>query len=80
MPGTAADARAPAERVLTGPLRAGRKTKLLVRRIARGDIALIDHLDIDRVSAEELIAAGAAAVLNCSASSGGSYPLSLIHI
>jgi uncharacterized membrane-anchored protein len=39
-----------------------------------GDIALIDHLDIDRVSAEELIAAEAAAVLNCRASSGGSYP------
>ena len=40
----------------------------------RGDIALIDHLDIDRVSAEELIAAGAVAVLNCSPSSGGTYP------
>jgi len=31
-------------------------------------------LDIDRVSAEELIAAGARAVLNCRASSSGSYP------
>ena len=40
----------------------------------RGDIALIDHLDIDRVSAEELIAAGAVAVLNCRPSSSGSYP------
>jgi uncharacterized membrane-anchored protein len=37
-------------------------------------VALIDHLDIDRVSAEELIGAGAVAVLNCSPSSGGSYP------
>jgi uncharacterized membrane-anchored protein len=52
----------------------GRRTKLLVRHLHRGDIAVIDHLDIDRVSAEELIAAGAAAVLNCRASSGGSYP------
>jgi len=42
--------------------------------MVRGDVALIDHLDIDRVSAEELIAAGAAAVLNCKPSSGGSYP------
>jgi len=42
--------------------------------MVRGDIALIDHLDIDRVSAEELIAAGALAVLNCRPSSGGSYP------
>jgi uncharacterized membrane-anchored protein len=52
----------------------GRRTKQLVRHLQRGDIAVIDHLDIDRVSAEELIAAGAAAVLNCRASSSGSYP------
>ena len=69
-----ADVREELERVLAGPVRLGRRTKLLVRQLARGDIALIDHLDIDRVSAEELIAAGARAVLNCSASSGGSYP------
>jgi uncharacterized membrane-anchored protein len=61
-------------RTVTGPARMGRRTKLLVRHLRRGDIAVIDHLDIDRVSAEELIAAGAAAVLNCRASSGGSYP------
>jgi uncharacterized membrane-anchored protein len=61
-------------RTVTGPARMGRRTKLLVRHLQRGDIAVIDHLDIDRVSAEELIAAGAAAVLNCRASSGGSYP------
>jgi uncharacterized membrane-anchored protein len=47
---------------------------MLVRHLVRGDVALIDHLDIDRVSAEELIAAGAVAVLNCSPSSGGTYP------
>jgi uncharacterized membrane-anchored protein len=61
-------------RTLSGPVRPGRRTKLLVKHLARGDIALIDHLDIDRVSAEELITAGAVAVLNCSASSSGSYP------
>jgi uncharacterized membrane-anchored protein len=61
-------------RTLAGPVRPGKRTKLLVRHLVRGDIALIDHLDIDRVSAEELIAAGAVAVLNCSPSSGGSYP------
>jgi len=60
--------------VLAGPVRPGRRTKLLVRRLVRGDIALLDHLDIDRVSAEELIAAGVRAVLNCSPSSSGSYP------
>jgi uncharacterized membrane-anchored protein len=61
-------------RAVTGPVRPGRKTKLLVKRLARGDVALIDHLDIDRVSAEELIAVEAGAVLNCRASSSGSYP------
>jgi uncharacterized membrane-anchored protein len=59
---------------LAGQVRPGRRTKLLVRHLVRGDIALIDHLDLDRVSAEELIAAGVIAVLNCRPSSGGSYP------
>jgi uncharacterized membrane-anchored protein len=63
-----------AERTVCGPVRSGRRTKLLVKHLARGDIALVDHLDIDRVSAEELIAAGAVAVINCSPSSSGSYP------
>ncbi len=61
-------------RTVTGPARLGRRTKLLVKRLSRGDVAVIDHLDIDRVSAEELIAAGTAAVLNCRPSSSGSYP------
>jgi len=61
-------------RAVRGPVRTGRRTKLLVKGVARGDVALVDHLDIDRVSAEELIAAGAAAVLNCSPSSSGTYP------
>ncbi len=59
---------------VAGPVRPGRRTKLLVNHLVPGDIALIDHLDIDRVSAEELIAAQAAAVLNCRPSSSGSYP------
>jgi uncharacterized membrane-anchored protein len=61
-------------RTVSGPARLGRRTKLLVRYLQRGDVAVIDHLDIDRVSAEELIAAGAVAVLNCKPSSSGSYP------
>src|SRR4051794_6367604 len=67
-----ADGEAPRE--VSGPARPGRKTKLLVKRLHRGDIAIIDHKDLDRVSAEDLIAAGAAAVLNCRPSSTGSYP------
>src|SRR5437764_238123 len=65
--------RAPA-RTVSGPVRSGRRTKVLVKSLQRGEIALIDHLDIDRVSAEELIGAGVVAVLNCSPSSSGSYP------
>jgi uncharacterized membrane-anchored protein len=61
-------------REVSGPVRLGRKTKLLVKRLNRGDIAVIDHKDLDRVSAEDLIAAGVAAVLNCRPSSTGAYP------
>jgi uncharacterized membrane-anchored protein len=62
------------QRTVSGPVRAGRRTKLLVKHLMRGDIALIDHEDLDRVSAEELVAAGVTAVLNCGASTSGSYP------
>jgi uncharacterized membrane-anchored protein len=62
------------QHTVSGPVRAGRRTKLLVKHLMRGDIALIDHEDLDRVSAEELVAAGVTAVLNCGASSSGSYP------
>jgi uncharacterized membrane-anchored protein len=61
-------------RTVSGPVRCGRRTKQLVKHLLRGEVALIDHEDIDRVSAEELIAAGVSAVLNCSASSTGTYP------
>jgi uncharacterized membrane-anchored protein len=73
---TAAQAGAVGEalREVTGAARPGRKTKLLVRKLRPGDIAIIDHRDLDRVSAEDLIAAGAVAVLNCKPSSTGSYP------
>jgi uncharacterized membrane-anchored protein len=61
-------------RTVSGSVRLGRKTKVMVKHLLAGELAVIDHLDIDRVSAEELIAAGAAAVLNCRASTSGSYP------
>jgi uncharacterized membrane-anchored protein len=61
-------------RELSGPARLGRRTKLLVKTLTPGDIAILDHRDLDRVSAEDLIAAGVLAVLNCSPSSTGAYP------
>jgi len=57
-----------------GPVRRGRRTKLLVKKLHPGEIAVIDHLNLDRVSAEDLIGAQVAAVLNCRSSSTGAYP------
>src|ERR671916_433271 len=61
-------------RELSGPARLGRRTKLLVKTLQPGTVAVLDHRDLDRVSAEDLIAAGVLAVLNCSPSSTGAYP------
>src|SRR5438045_6319239 len=61
-------------RVVAGPARLGRRTKMLVKRLAPGDVAIIDHKDLDRVSAEDLVAAGVAGVLNCRRSSSDAYP------
>jgi uncharacterized membrane-anchored protein len=58
----------------TGPARLDKRTKRLTRRLRPGDIAIIDHRDIDRVSAEELVDAGARVVVNCSPSQTGRFP------
>ena len=60
--------------VVRGPVRRGRKTKLLVKRLQPGEIAVIAHRNLDRVSAEDLIACGVAAVLNCRTSAADDYP------
>jgi uncharacterized membrane-anchored protein len=57
-----------------GPARADRRTKDLIRRINAGDIAVIDHRDIDRVAADTLVSAGVAAVVNAGPSISGRYP------
>jgi uncharacterized membrane-anchored protein len=59
---------------IRGTARLGRRTKDLVKRLGPGDIAVIDHLNLDRIAAEELIGSGVRATLNASASSDGSYP------
>src|SRR4051812_31972317 len=59
---------------IEGPVRLGRKTKDLVKHLQPGEIAVIDHLNLDRIAAEELAASGARAVVNASQSSDGSYP------
>jgi uncharacterized membrane-anchored protein len=59
---------------ISGAARLDRRTKLLAPRLRRGDIAVIDHPHLDRVSAEDMIAARVAAVINCSSSVSHSYP------
>jgi uncharacterized membrane-anchored protein len=59
---------------IEGTARLGERTKHLVKRLRSGDVAVIDHLDIDRIAAEELIETGVVAVLNAAPSSSGRYP------
>lgn len=58
----------------SGHVRLDRRTKRLVRRLGPDDVAVIDHSDLDRVSAEELIESGVRVVVNVSPSSTGRYP------
>ncbi len=50
------------------------RTKSLTKRLRPGEVAVIDHIDIDRVSAEALVAGRPAAVLNAAVSISGRYP------
>ncbi|MEX0971868.1 MAG: putative cytokinetic ring protein SteA [Solirubrobacterales bacterium] len=59
---------------IAGTVRLGRRTKDLVKRLRPGEIAVVDHVNIDRIAAEELIATGVRAVLNAAQSSDGRYP------
>ena len=54
--------------------RVDKRTKDLTKRMQLGEIAVINHADIDRVAAEGLIAAGVGAVLNAAPSITGRYP------
>lgn len=60
--------------VVHGRVRPGRRTKLLTKTLRPGEIALIDHKDIDRVSGEELVRKGVSCVINVAQSSTGEYP------
>jgi uncharacterized membrane-anchored protein len=59
---------------IAGTARTGRRTKDLVKRLEPGEIAVIDHEDLDRVAADGLVAAGVAAVVNAAPSISGRYP------
>jgi uncharacterized membrane-anchored protein len=58
----------------TGTAKLDKRTKDLVRRLDARDIAIIHHADLDRVSAEELVASGVRVVVNCAESQTGRFP------
>ena len=60
--------------LVAGTARLGKRTKDLTKRLGPGDVAVIDHEDIDRVAAEALVERRPAAVLNAAASTSGRYP------
>jgi uncharacterized membrane-anchored protein len=59
---------------VTGFVRVDRRTKNLTKRLKPGEIAIIDHRDLDRVSAEALVTCKPAAVINAAPSISGRYP------
>ena len=58
----------------SGAVRVDARTKKLTKRLQAGEIAVIDHTDLDRVAAEALVEARPAAVLNAAPSVSGRYP------
>ena len=59
---------------VSGPARLGHRTKDLVKRLRPEDVAIVDHADLDRVSAEELVESGVRVVVNVAPSSTGRFP------
>ena len=59
---------------ITGTARVDRRTSAVVGRARPGDIAVIDHLDLDRSHAEALVDAGVVAVVNAASFISGRYP------
>lgn len=57
-----------------GVARVERDNAHLSRKLKRGDIAFIDHIDLDRTHAEALVDRGVRAVVNAAPSSSGRYP------
>ena len=59
---------------IAGRARVDARTKELVKRLRRGEIAVIDHEDLDATAAQALADCKPAAVVNRSASITGRYP------
>ena len=59
---------------LRGTARLDRRTKRLVKRLGPDDVAIIDHAELDRVSAEELVESGCKIVVNVAPSVSHRFP------
>jgi uncharacterized membrane-anchored protein len=59
---------------VVGTARVDRDIDRLLRRVCPGDIAVLDVLDLDRITADALVDAEIAAVVNASPSVSGRYP------
>ena len=59
---------------MTATARLDRRTKNLATRLRPGDIAIIDHIDLDLTGADALAGRGVAAVVNVAQSISGRYP------
>jgi len=57
-----------------GTARVDRRTRGLLPRLRPGDVAVIDHLDLDRGTAQALVDAGVVAVVDAAAVISGRYP------
>lgn len=59
---------------ITAIARVDRRTMSLAKRVSPGEIAVVDHLDMDRRAAVALAEAGVVAVVNAAPSISGRYP------
>lgn len=59
---------------VTGLAKVDRRADALARRVGRGDIAVFDQVDLDRRTADALVTAGVAAVVNAAPSISGRFP------
>ena len=56
------------------PIKVDRKTKRLAKRLTGGEIAVINHMDIDEVAANSLVEGKIKLVINAAESISGKYP------
>lgn len=59
---------------VNGVARVDRRTRELLRRVGPGDIVVLDQLDLDRATADALVQAEVAGVVNASPSISGRFP------